>query len=862
MIVKYEEVKSNMKHVVVGILAHVDAGKTTLSESMLYLAGSIKKVGRVDHGDAFLDYNQQERERGITIFSKQAIFEWKDIEITLIDTPGHVDFSSEMERTLQILDYAIIVINGLDGVQNHTQTIWHLLEHYHIPTFIFMNKMDMPQTDVSFLFNHLQKQLDERCFDFTHLNSQTLESLALTNEQMLNDYLENQTIQRTFLQEAIDKREIFPCYFGSALKMQGVEEFLDSITSLMKEKDYPQEFGAKVYKITRDEQGQRLTHMKITGGQLRVKEVIENEKVDQLRCYNGSQYQMMEVVNAGHICAVKGLSMIQPGDCIGIEKMIYQPLLNAYMNYRILLPQDCDQHTLIQQILQLSDEDPSLHICYHSQTGDLTVQLMGEVQIEVLKKIVKERFHQEIRFDQGQIIYKETIAQTVEGIGHYEPLRHYAEVHLLLEPGPRGSGLQFSSDCSEDVLDRHWQRLILTHLQEKEHLGVLTGSPITDMKITLLVGKAHIKHTEGGDFRQATYRAIRQGLKSTQSLLLEPYYQFRLEIPQTYLSKALFDIENMNGHFTILPTEGELAIVEGEAPVRKMNSYQNTVIHYTKGKGKLYCSLKGYEPSQEQDEIIKSIGYDSESDLDNPTGSVFCRQGSGFLVKWNEVKDYMHIDSGWNKQSHKADMTTYTSSLDEDEELEDIFVRTYGPRKQRFTNITQEHQKQTIVKPILPECLLVDGYNVIHSWPELKKLATDNLDSARSRLIDILANYQGYRQCLLIIVFDAYKVKGHSETVEKLHNVHVVYTKEAQTADMYIERVTHELSEKYNVIVATSDALEQMIVIGRGARRMSSRELFLEVENLTRNKKAEFERKQEKSRNFLLEDIKNYKNDE
>lgn len=855
-----------MKKTVIGILAHVDAGKTTLSESMLYLSGRIRQLGRVDHGNAFLDYHAQERDRGITIFSKQAMIQWKDVEMTFIDTPGHVDFSTEMERTLQILDYAIVVINGLDGVQNHTKTIWHLLEYYHIPTFIFMNKMDMPQTDATLLMKDLKEKINSNCVDFTHQNNETLETIALTDEETLNYYLEHQTITESMIQDAIFQRHIFPCFFGSALKMQGIELFLDTLTKYMKEKHYPQEFGAKVYKITRDEQGNRLTHMKITGGSLRVKQqLLEYGKVDQIRQYDGHKYQMVNEVFAGSVCAIQGLKTLKAGDGLGIEKKMMQPQLEPYIHYRLVLPDDCDRHAMISHLQELSEEDPSLHIKVNSKTGDITVSLMGEIQIEVLKNVIADRFHVDVTFDQGQIIYKETIANRVEGVGHYEPLRHYAEVHVLLEPLERGSGLIFSNNCQEDVLDRHYQRLIMTHLKEKEHKGVLTGSLITDMKITLLSGKAHLKHTEGGDFRQATYRAIRQGLKQAESLLLEPYFEYRLEIPQEYMSKAIYDIENMNGDFNISYTSSNDVIIEGDAPVRKMQNYQSEVISYTKGQGKLYCTLKGYMPCINQEDIIQEIGYDSESDIENPTGSIFCSHGAGYYVKWDEVFEHMHIQSQYNQKEDQSIENVNSSYLNEDVELEDIFTRTYGPIKRRTsfqkTNYNNQDQKQEIVQP-LPECLLVDGYNVIFSWPELKELASTHLDAARLRLIDILGNYQGYKQCLLIIVFDAYKVKGSIGTQDKQHNVHIVYTKEAQTADMYIERVTHELSEKYHVVVATSDALEQMIVIGRGARRMSSRELKLEVESLTKMKKEEFERKQEKSRNYLLEDIQNYKEDE
>ncbi|MCI9049260.1 MAG: GTP-binding protein [Coprobacillus sp.] len=851
-----------MKKTVIGILAHVDAGKTTLSESMLYLAGSIRKLGRVDHGNAFLDYNHQEKERGITIFSKQAMFDWKDVEITLIDTPGHVDFSSEMERTLQILDYAILVISSIDGVQNHTKTIWELLKYYQIPTFIFLNKIDILQTDIQNLIKELQNTIDDKCLDFTHFSKESLETIALNNETLLNEYLETQTLKHSSIQEAIYKRETFPCYFGSALKMEGVKEFLDSITSFIKEKNYPQEFKAKVYKITRDTQGQRLVHMKITGGSLKVKQQLDHYgKVDQIRQYIGNKYQVLDEVYAGSVCAIQGLKNIQLGEGLGTENYMYQPLLEPYMNYHIILPQDCDKYTMIHNIKQLAEEDPNLHIQFSDENDDILIQLMGEIQIEILKKIIADRFHVDVEISQGNIIYKETIIQAVEGIGHYEPLRHYAEVHLLLEPGERGSGLHFSTQCSEDVLDKHWQNLILTHLKEKKHIGVLTGAAITDIKITLLTGKAHLKHTEGGDFREATYRAVRHGLKCTESILLEPYFQFRLEVPQEYLSRAIFDIENMKGHFTISTTLENIAVVEGQAPVRKMKNYQKEVVSYTKGQGKLYCSLSGYQQCEDQDEVVASMQYDSEKDIHNPTGSIFCSHGAGFYVKWNDVKEYMHIDSEWNKQSQQYQHVKYSTSLNEEQELEDIFTRTYGTVKRRLSDsfdYKKELDSQVKIVQPLPECLLVDGYNVIYSWPELKNLAKNHLDTARTRLIDILGNYQGYKQCLLIIVFDAYKVKGNLGTVEQLHNVHIVYTKEAQTADMYIEHVTHQLSQKYNVVVATSDALEQMIVIGRGARRMSSRELKLEVESLVKTKKEEFERKQEKNHNLLLEDIQKY----
>lgn len=844
-----------MRKVTVGILAHVDAGKTTLSESMLYLSGMIRKLGRVDHGDTFLDYDVQEKQRGITIYSKQAKLLWNDYEMTFIDTPGHIDFSAEMERSLQVLDYAIVVMNGLDGVQNHTRTIWELLNHYQIPTFVFVNKMDMPQVHYDTLVDELY-QLDERCFDFTHLDNDTLESIALSDDDVLNEFLKTGNISQTSLIALVNQRLVFPCFFGSALKMIGVEEFLNTMTSLMLEKQYPQQFGAKVFKITTDEQGHRLTHMKITGGTLKVKDIIDDEKIDQMRIYKGFKYDTVPLVKAGEVVAVTGLKKTRAGAGLGFEQYT-QPVLSSYIHYRLILPQDCQYHEMVENLKKLADEDPSLHMEFHE---DITVQLMGEIQIDVLKNVIKERFGVDVEFDQGRILYKETIKEPIIGVGHFEPLRHYAEVHILLEPLERGSGLQFESNCSSDILDQHWQRLILTHMQEKDHRGVLTGSSITDMKLTLLIGKAHLKHTEGGDFRQATYRAIRNGLKKAQSVLLEPYYQYRLEIPHHYLSKAIFDIENMHGNYVIKEMLDDNVILEGQAPVRFMKNYQNEVISYTKGQGKIYCSLKGYEECLDQDKIIEEIEYDSESDVDDPTGSIFCSHGAGFYVPWNEVQNYQHLESG--TKQHDQDISIQKTYHSTDDELEDIFTKTYGPVKRRlsdnFSYQKEEHVQAKIAKS-LPECLLVDGYNVIHSWPELKELASQNLDAARTRLIDILGNYQGYKQCTLIIVFDAYKVKGNVGTSEQIHNVHIVYTKEAQTADMYIERTTHELSQNFNVVVATSDALEQMIVIGHGARRMSSRELKLEVEALTTQKKEEFERKQEKSRNFLLEDIQKYK---
>lgn len=848
-----------MKKIVLGILAHVDAGKTTLTESMLYLSKTIRHLGRVDHGDAFLDYNSQERDRGITIFSKQAIFNWNDCQITLIDTPGHVDFSTEMERTLQVLDYAILVISGIDGIQNHSETIWKLLKHYHVPTFIFINKMDSIYANKDKLLNDLKDQFDVNCFDFEDLDENFYETIALNNEKLLDYYLQHQTLTKEMIIDEIYQQNLFPCFFGSALKIEGIDTFLNEFTNYVKEKQYPKQFQARVFKITHDKQGNKLTHLKITGGSLKVKEQVGNEKVDQIRIYSGDKYQLVNEVYAGDICAIKGFKNFEISQGLGNESTVNTPILSPYMDYRIILPENCNQHEALEKLLLLSKEDPQLHINYNNQSKEIHVELMGEIQVEILKNIISERFNLDVEFDHGNIIYKETILEPVEGVGHFEPLRHYAEVHLLLEPGKPGSGLEFAVDCKENVLATSYQRLVLSHLKEKEHIGVLTGSLITDMKITLISGRAHLKHTEGGDFREATYRALRQGLKATKSILLEPYFKFSLEIPVEYLSRAIYDIETMNGTFKLSKEQDEMAYLTGKAPVSKMQNYQSEVISYTKGKGRITLQIDGYYPCTNQEEIISKINYDSESDLENPTGSVFCSHGAGFNVKWDEVENYMHIPYQFKPKNEnkekKIEKTTYSN---EDEELENIFIRTYGPIKQHQTTTPAKKIISNTTYKYMPECLLVDGYNIIHSWPELKELAKDNLDAARTRLIDIMCNYQGYKKCILILVFDAYKVKNNLGSSYKYHNIYIVYTKEAQTADMYIERTTHELASKYNITVATSDALEQLIVLGQGGKRISSRELRLEVERLDKEKLEEYRRKQAKGYNYLLEDIKNY----
>ena len=878
-----------MNKLIIGILAHVDAGKTTLAESILYLAGSIRKLGRVDHKDAFLDNYDLERARGITIFSKQAVFTFKDMEVTLLDTPGHVDFSAEMERTLQVLDYAILVISGSDGVQGHTETIWRLLARHRIPTYIFVNKMDLEGTDPRKLMGELKKLLSDGCVDFSEDQNPKVfkENIAMRDEALLDKYIESGVIETKDIRALIAERKIFPCYFGSALKIDGVEAFLNGLEQFTRCTHFSDKFGAKVYKITRDEHGSRLTHMKITGGSLKVKMLLTNrkengteqkneniklenqfnngdrqqndktpvweEKVDQIRIYSGSRYETVDEVGAGAVCVVTGLSSTYPGQGLGDETVSDLPILEPVLNYQILLPPECNAHDMLLKLRQLEEEAPELHIVWSEKLKEIHVQLMGEVQVEILKSLIKERFGVNVEFSLGDILYKESILKSVEGVGHFEPLRHYAEVHLLLEPGEPGSGLEFTSSCSEDILDRSWQRLILTHLEEKEHVGVLTGSPITDMKITLIAGHAHLKHTEGGDFREATCRAVRQGLKKAQSVLLEPYYNFKLKIPSESVGRAMSDIEQRNGSFKPPEVVGGMSVLTGCVPVATMRGYQPEVAAYTRGRGRLFCTLKGYFPCHNSAEVIEAIDYDSERDLDNPTGSVFCSHGAGFVVEWDKVEDYMHLESGWNQlrpevpkgePSLAKQGTHYANSLEEDKELEAIFVRTYGPIKRRLNSSdgwfgyekkADADKVQTKVQKVLKdkepakEYLLVDGYNIIFSWDELSELAKENMDSARNKLMDILCNYQGFKKCIVILVFDAYKVKGGIGQVIDYHNIHVVYTKEAETADQYIEKVTHDIARKHHVTVATSDALEQLIIMGQGAVRLSANGLKEEV---------------------------------
>ena len=811
--------KKPSDHICIGLLAHVDAGKTTLSESMLYLSGRIRQQGRVDHGNAYLDTYELERARGITIFSKQAELVFGELEVTLLDTPGHVDFSAEMERTLRVLDYAILVINGADGVQGHTETLWKLLKQYRIPAFLFINKMDQNGTDAEKLLEELRVKLSGSCIRFGEAedSEEFLENVAMAEEQVLETYLEHGTIERGEISRLIWERKVFPCYFGSALKNIGVKEFLAGLECYAKERSYPEEFGAKVYKIARDPQGNRLTYLKVTGGVLKVRDLIRyqdvEEKVSQIRIYSGEKYDAVQEVRAGRVCAVTGLTKTYPGEGLGAEPPSEGPVLTPVLNYQLILPEGCDTHGMLLKLRQLEEEDPELHIVWNEELGEIHAQLMGEVQTEILQSMIRERFQTEVTFGQGNIVYKETIKRPAEGVGHFEPLRHYAEVHLLLEPGESGSGLVFAADCSEDVLDRNWQRLILTHLAEKEHRGVLTGSAITDMKITLVAGRAHLKHTEGGDFRQATYRAVRQGLKSTESVLLEPYYEFRMEIPAEFVGRALTDIQRMAGEFQTPDTEGDFAVITGSAPVSEMRDYQLEVTSYTKGRGRLFCTLKGYAPCHNAEEVIEQIGYDSEGDLDNPTGSVFCAHGAGFHVSWDQVPDHMHLEYVWTPEAEKEKSaieakkgqgsvqsgrvsSSFSRSVEEDKELEEIFLRTYGkierkrPIAERRVESPEERQKR-IRKDQMEEYLLVDGYNVIFAWEDLKELAKVNIEGARNKLMDVLCNYQGFKKCNLILVFDAYKVQGQELGVQKYHNIYVVYTKEAETADQYIEKVVH-----------------------------------------------------------------------
>lgn len=851
----FQALRPLMKRLVLGITAHVDAGKTTLAEALLYRTGEIRKLGRVDHQTAFLDTHPMERGRGITIFAHQAMLEYQNAAYTLLDTPGHVDFSAETERTMQVLDYAILVISGTDGVQSHTETIWNLLERYHVPVFLFVNKMDLAGADAAAVLSQLQQRLSNRCVDFSDDGTDAFyERTALLEEAWMEHFLEHGCLSREQLSKGIASRRLIPCYFGSALKLEGVDAFLNGLHQYTLSLPYPEQFGARIFKIAADEKGNRLSYLKITGGTLRVRDAVSytagdktamQEKVSQIRIYAGAKYETADSAPAGTVCAVTGLSRTYAGQGLGITENGAEPLLEPVLHYGIHLPEQVHPTDALKQLSQLEEEDPALHIVWDEQAGQIQMQLMGEVQLEILQRLIADRFGMEVQFDAGQISYKETIAAPVEGVGHYEPLCHYAEVHLLLEPLPQGSGLQFASSCREDALDKNWQRLVLTHLAEKTHLGVCTGSPITDMRITLCAGKAHLKHTEGGDFRQATYRAVRNGLRKAQTVLLEPWYRFRLELPTENVGRAMTDLQQMGADFQSPETKDTGSVIAGRAPVAKLRGYAAAVTSYTHGSGRLVCSSDGYAPCQNAEEVIASIGYDCDSDLANSADSVFCAHGAGFVVPWNQVEQYMHLPSCLSKQSDSApepetpgrlSRSHYHGSLEEDKELMAIFERTYGkidrnPQQALYTPKEEAALPAGALEPNYSkeEYLLVDGYNIIFAWEELKALAQESLDSARGQLMHTLSNYCGYRRCRLILVFDAYKVKGQHEETEQYHNITVVYTKEAETADSYIEKATHTLSKEHKVRVATSDGMEQLIILGNGALRVSAEEFRQEV---------------------------------
>ena len=852
--------ESTRKQIVLGILAHVDSGKTTLSEAMLYRAGVTRRLGRVDHKDAFLDTDALEKARGITIFSKQALLTAGDTDITLLDTPGHVDFSTETERTLQVLDYAVLVVSGTDGVQSHTETLWRLLRRYHVPTFVFVNKMDLPGMERQELLAQLNRRLGEGFVDFGAEQADRDEALALCDENLMDRMLDAGQLQDADLIPAIARRHVFPCWFGAALKLEGVDALLDGLDRYTRPAPALEAFGAKVFKVSQDEQGARLTWLRVTGGELKVKAQLTGEadgepwaeKANQLRLYSGAKYTLTEAIGPGQVCAVTGLTKARPGEGLGAERDSDLPVLEPVLSYQVLLPEGADVHAALGKLHRLEEEEPQLHVVWNETLGEIHVQLMGEIQLEVLRSLLAERFGLEVEFGPGGILYKETITEPMEGVGHYEPLRHYAEVHLKLEPLPRGSGMQFAVDCREEVLDKNWQRLVLTHLEEKQHLGVLTGSPLTDVKITLIAGRAHLKHTEGGDFRQATYRAVRQGLMLAKSQLLEPWYAFRLEVPAENIGRAMSDIQRMEGSFDPPESGEETAVLTGFAPVSTMRSYPMEVVSYTRGRGHLSLTLDGYRPCHNAQEVIAATGYEPEHDLDNPADSVFCAHGAGFVVPWDQVRSHMHVDSGWGKSTRPEQEAAvpqrramaYRATLEEDAELLKIFERTYGPIKRdplaAFRPVQKRERPDFAAEQweIAPEYLLVDGYNIIFAWDELNALSKESLDAARHKLMDILCNYQGFQKCVLILVFDAYRVPGSPGSIEQYHNIHVVYTKEAETADMFIERVTHEIGRNRRVRVATSDGMEQIIILGHGALRVSARMFHEEVQNVEKQIRA------------------------
>lgn len=838
-------------NIVIGILAHVDSGKTTLAESILYLSGSIRKFGRVDYKDAFLDNDELERLRGITIFSKQAQFKLNDKEICLLDTPGHVDFSAEMERTLQVLDYAILVISATDGIQGHTITLWQLLKKYHIPTFIFVNKMDMNGADKIWILNEMQKKIDACCIDFSLSLTDEIafwDNLSMCSEELMEKFLKNERFSDNEISNMIMQRAVFPCFFGSALKQEGIQEFLNNLSLYIKLKSYSNEFSARVFKITRDNQKNRLTYLKIMGGNLKTKEYLDGEKINQIRIYSGLQYTLVNEAIAGTICAVTGLTKTFSGEGLGALIGNNTPILEPVLNYAIILPEDCNIHDFYLKMCSLSEEYPKLHVIWNENLKLLQVQVMGAVQLEVLKSIIYDRFNIDVAFESGNIVYKETITEPVIGICHFEPLKHYAEVHLLLEPLERGSGLEFVINCNENLLDKNWQRLILKHLEEKRHIGVLTGSEITDIRISLIAGRAHQKHTEGGDFRQATYRAVRNGLKLAKSILLEPVYEFRIEVPQEFLGRVMTDIQIRNGSFESPLIENSIAVIKGHAPAALMQDYQLELNSYSKGLGHFSYGICSYDVCHNENEVVHNMKYNSEKDIDNPTGSIFCSHGAGYYVEWNQVASYAHVDNGLNNknkiiddcsQKNNEKLLEFNDTFIAQSEIDEIFERTFGKAKQKrnswgkkiVPSADKTYKGSTNISTYGNniEYLLVDGYNIIFSWDELRNLAEINIDSARDKLMDIMCNYQGYKKVELILVFDAYKVHGGKGEIFDYHNIHIVYTKETETADQYIEKFTHEANGKYRVVVATSDRLEQMIVWGQGAKRLSAQELKEEI---------------------------------
>lgn len=839
-----------MNKLTIGILAHVDAGKTTLSEALLFLTGRIRSMGRVDNKDAYLDTYAIEKARGITIFSKQAILPLNnELTLTLLDTPGHVDFSAEMERTLQVLDYAVLVISGSEGVQGHTQTLWQLLERYEVPTFVFVNKMDQSGADREGVLKELQLELSDKIVAFE--DDAFEENVALCGEGLLSQYLESGHVERDAIRAGIAQRFVFPCYFGSALKLDGILAFIKGIETYSLPKAYSADFGAKVFKVTRDEQGNRLTHLKITGGHLKVKDVLSlgstDEKVNQIRIYSGVKYEAVSEAAAGTVCAVTGLTQSKPGDCLGACERAKMPLLTSVLSYQILVDEAGDAKALYPKLKLLEEEAPEYQFVWHETLKELTVQIMGDVQLEILQNTVKERFQTSIHFDEGSIVYKETLKRPVEGVGHFEPLRHYAEVHVLMEPLPEGSGMIYDLACRDDDFGKNHQRLVLTHLKEKKHNGVLVGGELTDVKITVVAGRAHNTHTQGGDFREATFRAVRQGLKEGDSQLLEPYYAFQLELPEALVGRAMTDIDQMNGTSEVTHNSGDRTVLDGFAPVATMRNYHKEVVAYSKGMGKLFVKFGGYKPCHNAKQVIERMGYDSEKILEDPTGSVFCSKGAGFYVPWNEVKQWMHVDAVLEAPKAIKDIvveekseTNNNISLDEiDRIISRTFYANQGKkeawvRKEKNLRTYKEQYQNTNSwrKPTahLKRLLLIDGYNIIFAWSSLKALADVNMDSAKAKLLDSLSNYSALKKIEIIVVFDAYKVKGRRESIEDYANLKVVYTGEAQTADSYIEKFAYAEQGHYHVTVATSDGLQQMIIRGAGCDLISARELEAQIE--------------------------------